>query len=240
LVYEKLIEGSPGLLALLDPDRIDRERLDWAVDQASANGACGILVGTSILFSPDLDKFLSQVKERSQVPVIIFPGGAYQVSPNADAIFFLTLVSGRNPELLIGEQVRAAPLIHRYGLEVIPVGYILLESGSITAVEFMSGTRPIPKDKPELVLAHALAAQYLGVKFIYLEAGSGAKSAVSPELVELVRSQLEIPLIVGGGIRSGEEAKKLVKAGADLLVMGNALEADYSRIAQFVSAIRTQ
>lgn len=238
MVYEQLIQGAPGLLALLDPDRIDRERLDRIVDQISGSGMRGILVGTSILFSPDLDDLLIRVKARSRVPVILFPAGAYQVSPHADAIFFLTLVSGRNPELLIGEQVRAAPLILRYGLEVISVGYILLESGSTTAVEFMSSTRPIPQEKPELVVAHALAAQYLGVKFVYLEAGSGAKFGVSPELIKLVRSQLQIPLIVGGGVRTCRDAKRCVAAGADLVVVGSALEADYSLSAQFVKAIQ--
>lgn len=238
MVYEDLLQERPGLLALLDPDRIDRDRLDWIVDQISGSGIKGILVGTSILFSPDFDDFLIRVKARSRVPTILFPAGAYQLSPHADAIFFLTLVSGRNPELLIGEQVRAAPLIFRYRLEVIPVGYILLESGSTTAVEFMSSTRPIPQEKPELVVAHALAAQYLGVKFVYLEAGSGAKFGVSPELIKLVRSHLQIPLIVGGGVRSSDDVRCCVAAGADLVVVGSAFESDCSSSAQFVKAIQ--
>jgi phosphoglycerol geranylgeranyltransferase len=233
MVYERLLKHRPGFFVLLDPDRIPRSTVREITRTICDSNLTAILVGTSLLYSVDFNDFLKAVKDNSTVPVIIFPGGARQLSPHADALFFLSLVSGRNPELLIGEHVRAAPLIKHYGLEVIPVGYILIESGSMTSVEFMSDTKPIPRDKPEIVAAHALASEYLGMKLIYLEAGSGGSTMVGEGIITQVRKATTLPLIVGGGIRTPRDADKRLKAGADFFVIGNALEADYRKVKGF-------
>jgi phosphoglycerol geranylgeranyltransferase len=158
------------------------------------------------------------------MPIIFFPGGVTQLNGHYDAMFFMSILSGRNPHYLIGEQVIAAPIVKDIGIETIPMGYLLLEGGTTSTVEFMSGTKPIPMNRPEITVAHALAAQYLGKKFIYLEAGSGAKYPVSVETIKAVRSQIEIPIIVGGGIKTPEEAQERVNAGASFIVTGTVTE----------------
>lgn len=238
MVYERLLKQRPGFFVLLDPDRIPHTKrgFDQVADITKTicdSRLTAILVGTSLLYSPDFSAFVEAVKTAATVPVILFPGGSHQLSPAADALFFLSLLSGRNPEFLIGEQVRAAPLIKHYGLEVIPVGYILIESGKLTSVEFMSDTKPIPQDKPEIVSAHALAGQYLGMKMIYLEAGSGASAMVGEHIIQKVRNDIALPIIVGGGIRTPDDGEMRIKAGADFIVIGNVLETDYRKVAAF-------
>ncbi|MBN2001081.1 phosphoglycerol geranylgeranyltransferase, partial [candidate division KSB1 bacterium] len=171
--------------------------------------------------------------------VIIFPGSTKQISPYADAILFLSLISGRNPNVLIGEQVVAAPIIKSIGLEAIGTAYMFIESGNVTSAQFVSDTRPIPREKPDIAIAHALAAEYLGMKIIYLEAGSGAKYSVPEELVAAVKKYVSVPLIVGGGIRTPDEARKKVLAGAHFVVTGNVLEKnrDPGLIKAFADAI---
>jgi phosphoglycerol geranylgeranyltransferase len=164
------------------------------------------------------------IKDNASCPIILFPGGSHQVCPRADAIFFLSLLSGRNSAFLIGEQVKAVFLIKEYDLEVIPVGYILVESGNFTTVEYISNTKPIPRSKYEIAVAHALAGQYFGMKYIYLEAGSGAKNPVPTEMVQKVKENINIPLIVGGGLRQYDDVKKVFAAGADFAVLGSIIE----------------
>jgi putative glycerol-1-phosphate prenyltransferase len=164
------------------------------------------------------------VKENASCPVILFPGGSHQVSAHADAIFFLSLLSGRNPEFLIGEQVKAVFVIRECNLEVISVGYMLIESGGCTAVEYVSNTKPIPRLKHDIAVAHALAGQYFGMKYIYLEAGSGAKESVPKEMVKKVKENIEIPLIVGGGLRTYEDIRASFDAGTDFVVLGSIIE----------------
>lgn len=233
MVYERLLTERPGFFVLLDPDRIERTRVTEITKAVCDSRLSAILVGSSILFSTDFSDFVKLVKAGATVPVIIFPGGAHQLSPDADAVFLLSLLSGRNPEFLIGEHVRAAPFLKHYGLEVIPVGYILIESGKLTSVEFMSDTKPIPQDKPEIVFAHALAGEYLGMRFIYLEAGSGATAMVGANIITGVRKTITLPLIVGGGIRTPADAEGQLEAGADYIVVGNALESDYRKVKNF-------
>ena len=223
-VYNTLNQKRPGVLALFDPDRMSIDRAGEMAKYVSDRGVVGILVGSSLLVSPHLDAFISAVKKHTAKPVILFPGGSHQVSPNADAIFFLSLLSGRNAEYLVGEQVKAVFLVKEYGLDVIPVGYILIESGHCTAVEYISNTRPIPRLKPEIAMAHALTGEYFGMKYIYLEAGSGADQAVPLDMVTKVKATISIPLIVGGGVRSAETAQALIKAGADYIVLGSIIE----------------
>ena len=217
-------ERGAGFLVLLDPDRSSRDKIvDYAV-QCSKAGVDALLVGTSLLMENGFSDYVETVRSAVDIPVIIFPGEKAQVTEKADAILFLSLLSGRNPELLIGEQVKSAPLIKAIGLEAISTAYLLIESGRITSVEFMSNTKPIPSDKPEIVVAHAMAAEMLGMKLIYLEAGSGAARSVPDEMIRAVVSAVDIPLIVGGGIRDAETVAAKVAAGASFVVVGNHLE----------------
>ena len=167
---------------------------------------------------------VAQIKSLAEVPVIFFPGGISQLNSHYDAILFMSIISGRNPHYLIGEQVIAAPIVKDLGIEVIPTGYLLLDGGNVSTVQFMSGTAPIPMDKPDISIAHALAAQYLGKQLIYLEAGSGAKQAVTNELIKKVFEQVDIPMIVGGGIRTPEVAREKVESGASFVVTGTIIE----------------
>lgn len=222
-VYDHLNKSGKGVLALFDPDRVPTEAGELTKFVCD-NGVKGILIGSSLLVSPHFDKFVCAVKDNASCPIILFPGGSHQVCPRADAIFFLSLLSGRNPEFLIGEQVKAVFLIRECDLEVIPVGYVLVESGNFTTIEYISNTKPIPRSKHEIAVAHALAGQYFGMKYIYLEAGSGAKDPVPSEMVQRVKENINIPLIVGGGLRQYDDVKKVFDAGADFAVLGSVIE----------------
>lgn len=226
-----------GYLTLLDPDRLSVEELEHRVDLSVEAGADAILVGTSLMFTAHYAECFARIKARANIPVISFPGGASQVVPTADAILFLSMISGRNPELLIGEHVRAAPLIKEFGVEAIPTGYMLVESGHMTSVEFMSSTRPLPRRKNDIAMAHALAAEYLGMKIIYLETGSGADSSVPDEMVRMVAEYISLPLIVGGGIRNPETARAKVEAGASFVVTGSLVENDHARLSEVSAAV---
>lgn len=209
---------------MLDPDRLERDRLMTMAATAAECGVDAILAGSSLLTSNTFDARLADVRQATTLPLIIFPGNATQVSRHADGILFLSLISGRNPAYLIEEQVRGAPRIKAFGLEPIPTGYMLIESGSLTSVQFASATLPIPRDKADIAMAHALAARYLGMKMVYLEAGSGARQTVPEAMVTAVAEYGELPVIVGGGIRRPEQAASLVRAGASFIVIGTRLE----------------
>jgi putative glycerol-1-phosphate prenyltransferase len=242
-VYQRLLgvikRKKAGFLVLLDPDRLSPREISDLALRAEKGGADGILVGSSLLLSTHFDEAIKKVKEKVKLPVIIFPGNANQVSKYADAVLFLSLISGRNPNLLIGEQVKAAPVIKEFGLEPIPTGYMLIESGKMTSVQFMSDTLPLPPNKPDIACAHALAAEYLGMKFIFMDAGSGADKSVPDFLIKEVKKFISVPLIIGGGIRDPETAKEKVKAGANFVVIGNALEEQggNDRLKDFARAI---
>ena len=208
---------------LLDPDDFSPDDGAAIAVQAEAAGADAILVGGSLLYASQAEAFVATIKKSISIPVILFPGDATQVAPSADAILFLSLVSGRNPDFLIGEQVKGAPLIREYGIEPISTAYMLVECGITTSVEFMSNTRPLPRTKPMIAAMHALAAQYIGMKLVYLEGGSGAKENVPVEMISAVRSVVDIPIICGGGIRTPEAAREKIAAGADIIVTGNLL-----------------
>lgn len=237
--------GEKLYWVLLDPD--DFKPVDAALIAAESEscGADAILIGGSLLHTEYFDQFVAAVQESVSIPVILFPGDATQISKHADAILFHTLISGRNPDFLIGEQLKGAPIIKKFGIEPISTAYMLIESGTVTSVEFMSNTRPIPREKPGIAALHGLAAQYLGQKLIYLEAGSGAKISVPPRVIGAVKSQVDIPLIVGGGIRDSETALEKLHAGADILVTGNVLNAEGGKermkeIAQTVKTFRNR
>jgi phosphoglycerol geranylgeranyltransferase len=223
-VYEQLNTSRPSVLALLDPDRMSADDAADAARFVCDSGVKAILIGSSLLVTSDFDKFVQSVKKNADCPVILFPGGSHQVCADADAIFFLSLLSGRNPEFLIGEQVKAVFSIKECGIEVIPVAYILVESGNYTAVEYVSNTKPIPRVKSEIAVAHALAGEYFGMKYVYLEAGSGALNPVPGEMVEKVKENVNVPLVVGGGLREYDEVRKTFDAGADFIVLGSIIE----------------
>ncbi len=243
-VYQELLairqKRGAGFLMLVDPDKTAPDSLPTLIETATRSGVDAFLVGGSLLLTPDFDRYIKTFKQYSQEkPVIIFPGGVHQISAHADAILFLSLISGRNADHLVGTQVQASPIIHSLKLEPISTAYLLIESGQVTSAEFMSGTRPLPRHKPEIAVAHALTAQYFGFKLIYLEGGSGAKFSVPPSLIKAIASTIEIPIIVGGGIRTPEEAAEKVEAGASFVVTGTILEAqnDSAFIKEFASAI---
>lgn len=228
-----------GYLVLIDPDKQSAKQAGELAKLAEKNGADAIMVGSSIILEGGLDETVNEIKEACKLPVILFPGASAHVSANADAVFFMSLLSGRNPDFLIGEQVKAAPVIHKYGLEAISMAYLLVSSGKMTSVEFMSNTKPLPADKPDIAVAHALAAKYLGMKVLYLEAGSGAKESVPNEIIGAIRKYVDLPIIVGGGLRDPEVAAQKIKAGANFIVTGTAIEKDSSAMAAFAKAIKS-
>jgi phosphoglycerol geranylgeranyltransferase len=220
---EVITKYRAGYFILIDPDEYSVPDCIRLAHQAEEAGTDAILFGGSFL-TADLNPMAEALQNETRLPVILFPGDSMQLSPHADALLYLSLISGRNPNFLIGEQVKAAPWIRRYDLEVIPTGYMLIDGGCQTSVGFMSGTTPIPRDKCDIAWAHALAAEYLGMQLVYLEAGSGATLPVPDQMVAAIRKHIRIPIIVGGGIRTPEIAAEKVKAGADFIVTGTVIE----------------
>ena len=240
-LMDRLATQSANYLMLIDPDAKNDDRLDDMVAAANGAGVDAILVGGSLIVDDGMDRRVAAIKERAEAPVILFPGSANQLSRHADAILFMSLLSGRNPQYLIGEQIQAAPVVREMGLETIATGYLLMEGGSSTSVEIVSGTKPLPADKPDIILAHALAGQYMGMAVIYLEAGSGAAHPVPDDLIKIVASNLDIPVIVGGGLRTPADAAAKVRAGASFVVTGSIAEEspDAETLAAFARAIHT-
>ena len=226
-------------LVLLDPDKLSEAKLIPFVRHCEKSGVDGFLIGGSLMISGDLDSFVEKVKIETSLPAIIFPGSINQISPVADAILFLSVISGRNAEHLIGKHVTASPLIKRAKVEPISTGYVLVESGVTTTAVYMSGSFPVPRNKPEIAAATALAGEYLGMKFIYLEAGSGALESVPDEMVKAVSEECSIPIIVGGGIRNPQTARRKVDNGASIIVTGNFFENEnnWDLIKDFANAI---
>lgn len=216
-------KGKRKIAILIDPDKNNSDSLDLILQNSNISGVDYIFVGGSLVVG-NINETLSYIRQRTKIPVIIFPGNVIQISDNADGILFLSLISGRNPEYLIGQHVISAPTLKKSGIEVIPTGYILIENGKTTSVEYISNTIPIPSDKPEIVVATALAGEMLGMKLIYLEAGSGAAKSVALSIISEVKKNIQIPILVGGGIRNAEDARKIFAAGADLIVIGSAIE----------------
>jgi phosphoglycerol geranylgeranyltransferase len=216
-----------GLALLLDPDKCtDVQRLHQTLQVAESGGVDYLFVGGSLLSTDQLDQTLSGIRKHSQLPVILFPGSALQVSNQADALLMLSLISGRNAELLIGQQVQAAPRIRACGLETLPTGYMLIDCGSSTTASYISQTMPIPNNKPEIAAVTALAGEMLGLRLFYLDGGSGARVPVNKNLIAAVRAITKLPIIVGGGIRTFEDALQAYAAGADIIVVGTAVEED--------------
>ena len=227
-IYKYLLntikQKGAAYLILIDPDQLQDEMLEAFLKHCERSGVDGFLVGGSLMGGVDFNRYIHKVKSCSNLPVIIFPGSESQISAYADAILFLSVVSGRNPEHLIGKHVVSAPIIRNCKLEPISTGYILIDSGNTTTVQYMSGSLPVPRNKPNIAAATALAAEYLGMKFIYLEGGSGAIYSVPDEIVSAVSKVCTVPVIVGGGIKTPKAAREKVEAGANIIVTGNFFE----------------
>lgn len=216
--------ASKKLAVLIDPDRQQESQLLALIKQAAAAKVDFFFVGGSLLMEDVFEKTIAFVKANTDIPVVIFPGNNYQLSAQADALLMLSLLSGRNAEYLIGQQVVAAPTIKAAGLETIATGYLLIDGGRISTTSYITQTVPIPHDKPDIAVATALAGEMLGMQLIYLEAGSGAINHVPEAMIRAVKNSIGIPLLVGGGIRSSEAAESVCRAGADVIVVGNVLE----------------
>lgn len=229
-IYDEILlakaQNRKLLAILLDPDKIEINHLSVLIEKIKMSPATHILVGGSIVESDKIDELVLLLKEKLTLPIILFPGNPSQISLHADGILFLSLLSGRNPDYLIEHQINAVPLLRKSNLEIISTGYILIESGSQTAVERVSQTQPMDRKNIELVCQTAKAGEYLGNKLIYLEAGSGAKLAVPLEMIKAVSKEILIPLIVGGGIRSHQAIQAAFESGADMVVIGTAFEND--------------
>lgn len=227
-IYQQIAEAKQNktklLAILLDPDKITLDLFDVVIDKINMSPATYILVGGSIVENNIIDDLIEQLKQKCTLPVLLFPGNPSQISNKADGILFLSLLSGRNPDYLIEHQVNAVPILAKTNLEVIPTAYLLIESGIETAVERVSKTKPLDRKNSNYVCQTAKAGELLGNKLIYLEAGSGAKFSVPLEMIEHVAKSIQIPLIVGGGIRSKQAIEQAFNAGADMVVIGTAFE----------------
>ena len=236
LILKKL-ENKKLLTLLIDPENYSEQQLVQTIKTAEIAEFDFFLIGGSLV-SVEIENVILNIKRHSDKPVVIFPGSLLQISPAADALLLLSLISGRNPEYLIGNHVIAAPYLKRTQMDVIPTGYILIENDHTTSVEYISNTKPIPGNKHDLVTATAIAGEMLGHKLIYLESGSGASYPVSYELIDKVKSNINIPLIVGGGIKNKTDVESTFKAGADIVVVGNAIEKNVELLMDFGSVAR--
>ena len=243
MIYSKLVqfkkERKKSFALLIDPDKPQKEELLKLIHLANQEGVDFFFVGGSLLTNGNLEDCILTIKANSTIPVVLFPGNGLMVNKNADAILLLSVISGRNPEMLIGKHVESAPSLKRSQLEVIPTGYMLIESGKPTSASYMSNTTPIPADKADIAACTAMAGEMLGLKIIFMDGGSGALHSIHPEMIKLVSSNIDVPLIVGGGIRSAEMALEKLEAGADLIVVGNAVEKDASLITSIANTVKS-
>lgn len=223
-ISERKSRGQKSLALLIDPDKVNKDNLARLVNYAVESKVDYLFVGGSLISNSDLDELILQIKDLCTLPTIIFPGSNLHISKNADAILLLSLISGRNADLLIGQHVEAAPVLRKSGLELLSTGYLLVDGGRATTVSYISNTQPIPADKPEIAACTAMAGEMIGMRLIYLDAGSGALNSVPEQVIENVNKSINVPLIVGGGIRTTNEVTAKLKAGADIVVIGNQVE----------------
>lgn len=239
-IYQNLLTakscGEKKLAILFDPDKVRLRRMGQALDLAVECGVDYFFIGGSLVVNNMLDEVLTEIRERCHIPMVLFPGNSFQLSYRADALLFLSLISGRNPELLIGQHVISAPFLKVSPLEIISTGYMLIDGGVQTSVQYMSNTYPIPAHKEDIAVCTALAGELLGLKLIYMDAGSGAKNPVSESMIEAVSGAVQVPLIVGGGVRTAEKVEANFRAGADLIVVGSAIEQEPSLLREMAAA----
>lgn len=222
-----LKNGKRKIAILIDPEKTkEQDQIDALAEKVNILKPTFLFVGGSTVNKDDLHKCIDNLKAKTDIPIILFPGSHQQISENADGILFLSLISGRNPDFLIGHQVESAHLLKEMDLEIIPTGYVLIDGGKPTAVTYISQTTPIPADQLQIASQTSIAGEMLGLKTIFLDAGSGAQQTVSKEMISAVRSAISVPLIIGGGIKSITDIDYAFEAGADLVVIGNQVEAD--------------
>lgn len=236
---EKKKQGRKSFAVLIDPDKVNHSILDELTELSVSAKVDYLLVGGSLVISNHLDDCVQHIKKNCDIPVILFPGSPSQISKYADALLYLSLISGRNPELLIGQHVVSAPAVRQSGLEIMSTGYIVIDGGAPTTVSYISNAAPVPADKSEIAMCTAMAGEMLGMKLIYMDAGSGAKRPISENMIEAVAKHISLPLIIGGGITDPEKAYRNCKAGADVIVVGNAIEKDSSLIKEMSGAIHS-
>lgn len=220
------MSGEKKIAVLLDPDKLKLRHMESIIEKSICNKIDYFFIGGSLIVNDMLDHLLQSIRNKCEIPLILFPGNSFQLSYRADALLLLSLISGRNPDLLIGKHVMVAPYLKISPLEIIPTGYILIDGGKVSSVQYISNTAPIPADKNDIAACTALAGEMLGLKLIYLDAGSGANNPISSELISTVSAQIQAPLIVGGGIKTSAKIIENFRAGADLVVIGNAVEKD--------------
>jgi phosphoglycerol geranylgeranyltransferase len=242
-LYNQFIDrkrkGKKSFTVLIDPDKVDAAAIEQLVLLSTEAKVDYFFVGGSLVISNHLDECIKNIKAACDIPVILFPGSPSQVSKYADALLYLSLISGRNPELLIGQHVISAPFVKKSGLEIMPTGYIVVDGGAPTTVSYISNATPVPADKNEIAMCTAMAGEMLGMKLIYMDAGSGAKRPITENMIEKVATHIECPLIIGGGIIEPEKAYRNCKAGADVIVVGNAIEKDPSLIKEMAAAVHS-
>lgn len=233
-------QNAKKVAVLIDPDKTDKTNIQHLIQNSIKAQVDFFFIGGSLLIENNINYWNNHIKQTCDIPLIIFPGNPLQINGKADAIFFLSLISGRNPELLIGHHVIAAPMLKALNIEVIPTGYLLIDGGSLTTVSYMSNTTPIPANKPQIAACTALAGQMLGLKVLYLDSGSGAKNAISAEMIKTVNASVNLPIIVGGGIRTPQAALTATQAGADVVVVGNAAEKNPNLIIELTATVHQQ
>lgn len=240
-IYAKILSSSPRkqFAVLIDPDKYGEKELASVVAAASESHADLIFVGGSLLTYDHLDQTIRQIKSHTAIPVVLFPGSIMQINDQADAVLLLSLISGRNADMLIGKHVIAAPYLKSSRLEILPTGYMLIESGPVTTAQYISNTIPIPRLKDDIAVCTAMAGEMLGLKLIYMDAGSGAEMPVSESMIKKVRENTSLPLIIGGGIMTAEQASGSCRAGADIIVVGNAIEKNCNCIREIAGAVHS-
>jgi len=238
-IQERKQVGKKSFAVLIDPDKITPALLSTLIEKAVLAGVDYFFVGGSLVISNNLESCVQQIKQQCTLPVLLFPGSPAQITKRADALLYLSLISGRNAELLIGQHVISAPFVRASGLEIISTGYMVIDGGAPTTVSYISNATPIPSDKADIALCTAMAGEMLGYKLIYMDAGSGAKKPISEALITAVAQHIDVPLVVGGGIRDAEKAYRNCKAGADVIVVGNAIEKDITQIKEISDAVHS-
>lgn len=240
-IYQSLLDrkkaGKKSFAVLIDPDKVNDGHIHQYIRLAKEAKVDYFFVGGSLVISNYLDECVQLIKKNCNIPVILFPGSPSQLTKYADALLYLSLISGRNPELLIGQHVVSAPVVRQSGLEIMPTGYMVIDGGAPTTVSYISNATPLPSDKNEIAMCTAMAGEMLGMRLIYMDAGSGARKAISESMIQKVSSCIDVPLIIGGGITTPEKAYLNCKAGADVIVVGNAIEKDDSLIREIAAAV---
>ncbi len=242
-IYHSLTEGKrqgkKSFAVLIDPDKVNDTSIEQLITLAVGAKVDYFFVGGSLVISNYLDECVKFIKRNCNIPVILFPGSPNQVSKYADALLYLSLISGRNADLLIGQHVISASVVKQSGLEIMPTGYMVIDGGAPTTVSYISNATPLPADKNEIAICTAMAGEMLGMKLIYMDAGSGAKRPITESMIQKVSSCIDVPLIIGGGITHPEKAYLNCKAGADVIVVGNAIEKDANLIKEMAAAVHS-